>query len=133
MSQQSILLFDGVCNLCNSAVNFVIKRDNKNNILFAPLQSEAAHKLLTNHKLPTREMRSFIFIEDKNVYTRSTAALKVCGHLSGFWPLMRVFIIVPPFIRDMIYHGIAKNRYKWFGHKNECMVPTPELKAKFLN
>jgi predicted DCC family thiol-disulfide oxidoreductase YuxK len=133
MSQQSIILFDGVCNLCNSAVNFVIKRDKKNNILFAPLQTETAHKLLANHKLPTGEMRSFIFIEDKNVYMRSTAALKVCRHLSGFWPLMRVFIIVPPFIRDRIYNGIAKNRYKWFGHTNECMIPTPELKAKFLN
>lgn len=133
MPEQSIILFDGVCNLCNSAVNFVIKRDKKNLIQFAPLQSETAQVLLAKHKMHTQEMRSFIFIKNGKEYTQSTAALKVCRHLSGAWPALYALIIIPPFIRDGIYNWIAKNRYKWFGQKNECMIPTPELQAKFLN
>lgn len=133
MHNQSVILFDGVCNLCNSAVNFVIKRDKKNLIQFAPLQSKTGHALLEKHKMVTEEMKSFIFIENGIPYTRSSAALKVCRHLNGLWPLLFGFIIVPRFVRDGIYDWIAKNRYKWFGQKNECMVPTPELQSKFLN
>ncbi len=133
MQNQSIILFDGVCNLCNSAVNFVIKRDKKNLIQFGALQSETAHQLLGNYKIHIRDMESFIFIDEEKLYTQSTAALRVCRYLTGLWPLLYGFIIVPPFVRDGIYRWIAKNRYKWFGQKNECMVPTPELKAKFLN
>lgn len=133
MRNQSVILFDGVCNLCNSAVNFVITRDKKNLIQFAPLQSKTGHALLENHKMVTEEMKSFIFIENGIPYTRSTAALKVCRYLNGLWPLLFCFIIVPRFVRDGIYDWIAKNRYKWFGQKNECMVPTPELQSKFLN
>ncbi|MEP6596520.1 MAG: thiol-disulfide oxidoreductase DCC family protein [Ginsengibacter sp.] len=133
MPNQSIILFDGVCNFCNSAVNFVIKRDKTNSIQFAPLQTEIAHKLLADHQLPTSDMKSFIFIENEIVYNRSTAALKVCKYLNSLWPLMYGFIIIPAFIRDSIYDWFAKNRYKWFGQKNECMIPAPELQAKFLN
>lgn len=133
MDNQSIILFDGVCNLCNSAVNFVIKRDKKNMIQFAPLQSETAHVLLENCNIPAAEMKSFIFIEEGKPYTQSAAALKVCRYLTGLWPLLYCLIIVPRFIRDGIYKWIAKNRYKWFGQKNECMIPAPELQRKFLN
>ena len=133
MNDQSIILFDGVCNFCNSAVNFVIKRDKNNLIKFSPLQTEIAHELLAIHKLPTEDMKSFIFLEEGKSYTQSTAALKVCRYLTGLWPLLYSFIIVPHFIRDGIYKWIAKNRYKWFGQKNECMIPAPELQAKFLN
>ncbi len=133
MNNQSIILFDGVCNFCNSAVNFVIKRDKNNLIQFSPLQTQIAHELLAKHKLPTEDLKSFIFIEDGKSYTQSTAALKVCRYLTGLWPLLYSFIIIPHFIRDGIYKWIAKNRYKWFGQKNECMIPTPELQAKFLN
>lgn len=133
MPKQPIILFDGVCNFCNSAVNFVIKRDRKNLIRFAPLQSEAAYQLLTDYNMSTTDMTSFIFIEDEKVYTQSTAALKVCKHLKGIWPLLYGFIVVPLFVRDGVYKWIAKNRYKWFGKKSECMVPTVELKSKFLN
>ncbi len=133
MPKQPIILFDGVCNFCNSAVNFVIKRDKKNLIRFAPLQSEAAHQLLTDYNMPPTDMTSFIFIEDGKVYTQSTAALKVCKHLKGIWPLLYGFIVVPLFVRDGVYKWIAKNRYKWFGKKSECMMPTVELKSKFLN
>ncbi len=133
MPHKSIILFDGVCNLCNGAVQFVIKRDKHNSIQFAPLQTETAHKLLADHHLPIGEMQSFIFIENGNAYTRSTAALRVCRYLKGLWPLMYGLIIVPKFIRDGIYNWIARNRYRWFGQKNECMIPTPELQSKFLN
>ncbi len=133
MNNQSIILFDGACNLCNVAVNFLINRDKKKLIQFASLQSETAHVLLKNCNMPTEEMKSFIFIEAGKLYTQSTAALRVCRHLKGLWPLLYGFIIVPHFISDGIYKWIAKNRYKWFGQKNECVIPAPELKRKFLN
>jgi len=133
MAAHSIILFDGVCNLCNGAVQFVIKRDKRNQFLFASLQSEEGKKILREHHLPTNKLYSFILVEDGKVYDRSTAALKVVKKLDGFWHFFYGFIIVPKFIRDGVYNFIAKNRYQWFDKKNECMIPTPELKAKFLN
>lgn len=133
MYQHSIILFDGVCNLCNGAVQFVIKRDNKNQFLFASLQSEEGKQILKEHNFPMNRMDSFFLVENGKVYNRSTAALKVVKKLSGLWGLLYGFIIVPKFIRDGVYNWIAKNRYQWFGRKDECMIPTPELKAKFLN
>jgi predicted DCC family thiol-disulfide oxidoreductase YuxK len=132
MNQQPIILFDGVCNFCNSAVNFTIKRNAKANILFTAMQSEAGQKILKQYNLPLGDMQSFIFIESGTAYKQSTAALKVCRHLRGLWPLCYSFIIVPKFIRDGIYNWIAKNRYKWFGIRQECMIPTPEVKTRFL-
>ena len=133
MKQQPTILFDGVCNFCNSAVNFVIKRDKKKTIVFAPLQTTAGQVLLQQYNLPADDMQSFVFIDNGKAYTRSTAALKVCPYLRRLWPLCYVFIIVPKFIRDGIYNWIAKNRYKWFGVRDQCMIPTPEVKARFLN
>lgn len=133
LQNQSIILFDGVCNLCNAAVNFVIKRDKNNRIQFAPLQSETATILLKDSPVDPSELKSFIFIDKGVLYTESTAALKVCRYLSAGWPLCYGVIIVPRFIRDRFYKWVARNRYKWFGQKNECMIPTPELRAKFLN
>ena len=132
MHTQPVILFDGVCNFCNSAVNFSLKRNSKADIFFTPMQSEAGQKLLGQHNLPPDDMKSFVFIENNTVYNRSTAALKVCKHLRGLWPLCYGFIIVPKFIRDGIYNWIAKNRYKWFGKKETCMIPTPEVKTRFL-
>ena len=132
MNNQSIILFDGVCNFCNSAVNFTLKRNSKADIFFAPLQSEAGQKLLAQFHLPIDSLESFVFIENDKPYNRSTAVLKVCRHLRGLWPLCYGFIIVPKFIRDGIYNWIAKNRYKWFGKKETCMIPTPEVKTRFL-
>lgn len=133
MQQKPVILFDGVCNFCNSAVNFAIKRDEKSLLKFAPLQSDEAKKLLASYNLSDQEMSSFVFIENKKSYTRSTAALRVCRHLNNLWPLMYGFIIVPKFIRDEIYNWIARNRYRWFGKKEICMVPTPEVRSRFLN
>ncbi|MEP7252705.1 MAG: thiol-disulfide oxidoreductase DCC family protein [Ginsengibacter sp.] len=133
MQNQSIILFDGVCKLCNSAVNFVIKRDKNNRIQFAPLQSETARVLLKDSAINASELKSFVFIDKGVLYTESTAALKVCRYLSSLWPLCYGLMVVPRFIRDGFYRWVGKNRYKWFGKKDECMIPTPELRAKFLN
>lgn len=133
MNDNPVILFDGVCNFCNSAINFTIKRNTKADIRFAPMQSEAGQKLLQQYNLPVDDMESFVFIENSVAYKQSTAGLKVCRHLRGLWPLCYGLIIVPKFIRDGIYNRIAKNRYKWFGVQQACMIPTPEVRARFLN
>jgi len=132
MNGQPIILFDGVCNLCNSAVDFVVKRDKKSVIKFAALQSDAGERLLKEFSLPRDNFNSFVFVEGGISYTRSSAALKLCKYLTGLWPLMYGFIIVPKFIRDFIYKWVAKNRYKWFGKREQCMIPTQGLKNRFL-
>ena len=133
MPQPPIILFDGICIFCNSAVNFVIKRDKNSILKFTTLQSGIAHQMLAHQNIPTNDLSSFVFIENEKIYTRSTAALRVCKYLTGLWPLMYGFIIVPRFLRDAAYKLIARNRYKWFGVKNECMVPTPDTRSRFLN
>ncbi len=130
---QPLILFDGVCNFCNSSVSFVIRHDKKGTIKFTPLQSLAAKQLLEQYKLPVDGMDTFVFIENGKVFTRSTAALKICRYLNALWPALYILIIVPKFLRDSIYNYIAKNRYRWFGKKEECMIPTPELRKRFLN
>lgn len=132
MNEQPLILFDGVCNFCNGAVNFVIKRNSQSNILFAPMQSASGQKILNQYNHPPGDLQSFIFIENNKLYKRSTAALRVCRHLRGLWPLMYAFIIVPVFIRDGIYNWIAANRYKWFGKKEVCMIPSADIRQRFL-
>ncbi|HAO46619.1 MAG TPA: thiol-disulfide oxidoreductase DCC family protein [Ferruginibacter sp.] len=132
MNEAPVILFDGICNFCNEAVKFVLKRNKKQNIRFAAFQADAGHRLLEAHQLPATSMETFVFIENGKAYSRSTAALRVCRHLRGLWPLCYAFIIVPRFIRDGIYNWIAANRYKWFGVRSACMIPTPELKKRFL-
>ena len=132
MNSNRVILFDGVCNFCNSTVNFVIERDKKTIIKFAALQSDAGQQLLKQFNLSTSQFNSFIYIEDGKVFTQSTAALRVCKNLSALWPLLYGFIMVPEFIRDGIYKWIAKNRYKWFGKKDQCMIPSPEVRSRFL-
>ncbi|WP_462250796.1 thiol-disulfide oxidoreductase DCC family protein [Ferruginibacter sp.] len=132
MKEHPLILFDGICNFCNSAVNFVIKKDKGAVIHFAPLQSPKGRLYLKQYNYPVNNLNSFVFIENNNVYTKSTAALKVCRRLKGLWPLCYGFIIVPKFIRDGIYSWVAKNRYKWFGVRQECMIPTPEVRSRFV-
>jgi predicted DCC family thiol-disulfide oxidoreductase YuxK len=132
MKEHPLILFDGICNFCNSAVNFVIKKDKEAVIHFAPLQSPKGRLYLKQYNYPVNHLNSFLFIEENKVYTKSTAALKVCRHLKGLWPLCYGFIIVPKFIRDGIYSWVAKNRYKWFGVRQECMMPTPEVRSRFV-
>lgn len=132
MTQQPIILFDGICNFCNNSVIFILKRNIKTPIYFTALQSEVGQRLLTEYELPVNEMESIVFIEQGKAYMQSTAALRICRYLRGLWPLCYGFIIVPKFIRDGIYNWVSKNRYKWFGVREECMIPTPEMKKRFL-
>ena len=131
-STHSIILFDGVCNLCNGAVNFVIKRDPGNVFKFAPLQEKQGALLLKTHAIDIQKLDSIVLIENGNVYTKSSAALRIARKMSNLWPLFFVLLIIPSFIRDGVYDFIAKNRYKWFGKKEQCMIPTLGLKEKFL-
>lgn len=133
MEDHPLILFDGVCNFCNSTVNFVIKRDKNAVLRFAALQGNIARGILAYDHLPAMDMSSFVLIEKGKIYTRSTAALRVCRYMNNGWPLMYGFMIIPRFIRDIVYNWIAKNRYKWFGKKEVCMIPTPDLKERFLN
>lgn len=129
---EHIILFDGVCNLCNNSVQFVLKNDTNAKFKFASLQSNAGQKLLAHFQLPLYEFNSFIYVAEDKIYTRSSAALRVAKELNFPWKLMFVFIIIPPFIRNFVYDTIAKNRYKWFGKRESCMIPTPDLKQRFL-
>jgi len=128
-----IILFDGVCNLCNSSVQFVIKRDKNDVFRYAAIQSEVGHQLITERHIDTTQVDSIILIEPGVAYfTKSDAALEIAGELGGLWKLTSVFKWIPKSIRDVIYDFVARNRYKWFGKQESCMIPTPELKAKFL-
>lgn len=127
-----VILFDGVCNLCNFFVQFVIERDKGNVFKFASLQSDFGKKILTDSGLADANSDSVILYSEGRTFTESTAALKILKQLGGGWQIMYVFIILPKFIRDAVYRFIARNRYKWFGKKDSCMLPTPELKNKFI-
>ena len=131
-NEHPILLFDGVCNLCNGFVQFVIERDPDAQFKFAALQSEKGQELLQHFGLPQKELFSVILIENEKAYSRSTAALRMTRLLKSPWKISYAFIILPTFIRDFFYKKIALNRYKWFGEKDSCMIPTPELKSRFL-
>src|ERR1700712_2911015 len=130
---KKVVLFDGVCNLCSNSVQFILKKDKKNQFLFGSLQGEAGQEFLAKFNLPSDTFNSFMLVENDTLYTRSTAALRMLKYLGGGWSLLYAFIIVPKFIRDAVYNWIAKNRYKWFGKKDACWIPTPALKAKFLD
>ncbi len=129
---KQVVLFDGVCNFCNYWVNFAIRRDRKNRLKFTPLQGETAARLLPQYKLTTTNLNSVVFIDNGRVYTQSSAALRICKHLDGGWKLFYGLIIIPKFIRDFLYNIIARNRYRWFGKKESCMLPTKEVQERFL-
>ncbi|MFN8249329.1 MAG: thiol-disulfide oxidoreductase DCC family protein [Ferruginibacter sp.] len=132
MFDHPVILFDGVCNLCNASVNYVIKHDPEGLYRFASLQSSSGHIILQQYGIPVDDMQSFVLIQDNKAYTRSTAALLVVKRLTGPVKLLYGFIIVPPFIRNIVYDIIARYRYKWFGKKDACMVPTASLQSRFL-
>jgi len=136
-----IILFDGVCNFCNGLVNFIIRQDKKNIFLFAPLQSERGKKLLDQYGIDWKNNDSFVLIENTGpndsvrqdkAYEKSNAALRIAAKLPWYWKWSQIFWILPKPIRDGIYNIIAKNRYKWFGKKEKCMIPTEQVRGKFL-
>ena len=131
-SQHALILFDGVCNLCNGFVNFVIDHDPEGYFHFGALQSEAAGSYLAAHDVPSDSLDSVVLIEDGQAYTRSTAALRVLWHLDGAWSLLYAFILIPKPLRDWVYDRIANVRYDWFGKRDQCRMPTPDLKARFI-
>ncbi|MBI1781404.1 MAG: thiol-disulfide oxidoreductase DCC family protein [Sphingobacteriales bacterium] len=133
VSEKKIVLFDGVCNLCSSSVQFILKRDKKDQFLFGSLQGNYGQQVLKQNNLPADTFNSFMLLEGDKLYTRSSGALRMLKYLGGGWSLLYIFIIVPKFIRDALYNLIAANRYKWFGKKNECWLPKPEWKEKFLD
>lgn len=131
---KKIILFDGVCNLCNDAVNFIIEHDKKDVFRFASLQSEIGKKLTSERGIDPEVTDSIILIEPGVAYyKKSTAALEISKELSGGYSYLSYFSFLPEIFRDGIYDLIANRRYKWFGKKDACMIPTPELKAKFLD
>ncbi len=127
-----IVLFDGVCNLCNSSVRFIINRDRNDQFRFAATQTDAGEQLCKFYGVSPISNDTLIVIEGKKVYTKSTAALRIVRRLSGLWPAFIAFYAIPRFIRDYFYGLTAKNRYKWFGKQSACMVPSSEVKSKFI-
>lgn len=133
-SEKKIILFDGVCNLCNSSVQYIIKHDTKDEYRFAALQSEIGKKMIAERHIDTALLDSILLIEPGVAYyAKSTAALMIGKSFGGFWSLLAIFEWIPENFRNSVYDYIAKNRYKWYGKKDACMIPTPELKAKFLD
>lgn len=130
MAERAVILFDGVCNLCNAWVDFVVRHDEEGRFRFAPLQSDVARDLLKG--APADLPDSIVLVEGHSVWTRSTAALRVARALGLPWSLAWAFIVVPPALRDAVYDWVARNRYRWFGKRETCRVPTPEERARFL-
>lgn len=131
--EKFIVLFDGVCNLCSSSVQFILIRDKKNQFLFGSLQGTYGQQVLKKYSMPQNEFNSFMLLEGEQLYTKSSGALRMLKHLGGGWSLLYGFIIVPKFIRDAVYNFIAHNRYRLFGKKEACWLPRPEWKEKFLD
>jgi predicted DCC family thiol-disulfide oxidoreductase YuxK len=130
---KKVILFDGVCNFCNYWVNFAIKRDREKKLQFAALQGETSKKILLPFNIQPTSLSSVILIDNGKAYTQSSAAIRICKYLDGGWKLFYGLIIIPKFIRDFFYNIIARNRYRWFGKKESCMIPTAEVRERFLN
>jgi predicted DCC family thiol-disulfide oxidoreductase YuxK len=130
---KQLILFDGICNLCNASVNYIVKHDKKDVFRFAALQSEIGLQIIKEHKIDTSKTDSvLLYSKEHGIRYKSTAALIITKHLGFPRNLMTIFLIVPPFIRNWVYDYIAQNRYKWYGKRKSCMIPTPGLQKKFL-
>lgn len=132
MHEKAVILFDGVCRFCNGSVNFVLRHDRHNRFLFAPLQSEAGQALMARHGIDPSKTDSFVLVEGGKPYVKSTAALRVARRLGFPWNGLWAFMIVPAFLRNAVYDWIARNRYRWFGQLDACMVPDAGVRSKFL-
>ncbi len=130
---RSIIFFDGVCNLCNASIDFIMKRDQSNHFLVGALQDDFSKKVLSNYQVKENYLDSLVLLEEGKIFYKSTAALRIARNLSGLWPIFYPLIIIPKWLRDPVYDWIGRNRYRWFGKKNTCRLPTPEDRAKFLS
>ena len=133
MNNKNIIIFDGICNFCNKSVNFIIKRDPRLHFVFSPIQSNVAKEIMDKYHLHSDDIDSIILIKDDIYFTKSDAVLEIVRDLSGYWYLLKVFKIVPKCMRNYIYDFISKNRYKFFGKKDSCIIPTEKLKNRFLS
>jgi predicted DCC family thiol-disulfide oxidoreductase YuxK len=129
----AIVLFDGVCNLCDSFVRFILERDRAEKFVFASLQSEAGRKCLREHRLPEGEITSVVLIQAGRAFTRSGAAVRILGQLPGAWFAARSLLLIPGPLRNGVYDWIARHRYRWFGKQDQCLMPRPEFTRRFLS
>jgi predicted DCC family thiol-disulfide oxidoreductase YuxK len=128
----SVILFDGMCPFCSGSVRFILNRDHRRSFTFAPLQSSAADELLSGVDTRSGALDSLVLVENGQSYAQSTAALRIVRKLSGLWPLLYVLIVCPPPLRDLVYDGFARNRYRWFGRHDVCFVPSADERERFL-
>ncbi len=131
-AEHPVLLFDGVCNLCNQSIQFVIRNDPDAVFRFAPLQSDVGQELLSEFGMPTDELESVVLVEGDEYYTKSSAALRTAKHLGGVYRLLWPLRVIPRRLRNVVYDFIANRRYRWFGKRDSCMMPTPDIEARFL-
>jgi predicted DCC family thiol-disulfide oxidoreductase YuxK len=127
-----VILFDGVCNLCNGTVQFILKRDKEQKFKFASIQGDFGQSTLSRFGLPKTTFNSFILLEGDRIYTHSAGALRIFLHLGGIWKMLYAFILIPRFIRDGVYDLIARNRYKWFGKRDLCYLPALNVQDRFI-
>ena len=132
MDNRYLVIFDGVCNFCNGAVNFIIERDPYGKFAFTPMQSEFAQETLRSHRITSVDADTIILVKDGKTFVRTKAALEIARDLTGYWYLLNVFRVIPPPVRDWFYRIFARNRYKLFGKANSCMMPTPDVKNRFI-
>ena len=132
ITPQNIIFFDGVCNLCNGVVNTLIDLDTRHNLLFAPLQGETYQQYSTATVQKTADFSTIIFVQQGREYTKSDAAIRIIACLGGFYQVSLGLLIIPRFLRNAAYNLVARNRYRWFGARETCRIPTPELRARFL-
>jgi predicted DCC family thiol-disulfide oxidoreductase YuxK len=133
LQNQPIVLFDGVCNFCSASVQFVIKRNSRSNIMFCQIQSEPGQRLIAEYGLSGLGLNSMVLIHRGKAYIKSSAALRIAAMMDMPWPLMFVFIVVPPFIRHRVYDWIGQRRYHWYGKRDACWVPDTEIQNRFLS
>ena len=133
MNYENVIVFDGLCNFCSWAVNFIIKRDCKRVFMFAAMQSSAGAKILSEHRMSFEGVETLVLIRDGKCYTKSDAALRIVAGFGWRWRLLLVFWAVPGLVRNYAYVVIARNRYKWFGRRDQCMVPTEDVRARFID
>ncbi len=132
-SSKYIVIFDGVCNSCNGSVNFIIRRDTNKKFMFAPIQSNYAQNVIAQYGMTNVDLDTFLLIKNGTAYVRTNAALEITKDLDGYWYLLNIFRFIPRSIRDGLYHIFATNRYKLFGRSAQCIVPTDEIKERFLS
>lgn len=128
-----VVLFDGVCKLCNGSVNFILRSDRKGRLKLAPLQSEYGRAILKKHGKYSDPLDSMMLLEGERLTVKSTAVICISKYLGGAWPLCMIFLTIPRFARDFIYDIVAKNRYRWFGKYDTCRLPDPEFEGRFYS